>query len=291
MATAPKVRSFSNAAEATHQYHADAYVLDADLRQPVPSKIEKTGLVTLPEDGKYTYTPVKPDNVFGVLSYGSGYTQVAGHRSTKHHGFVTLATAVLENINVLDVVTADRVVAQISTEHPEDGQVPSVTFLGTRFVNLRIGGHKVDVDQDLHILGPKPAKDKSYFETSSVIDKMQQQYNNLRKTKNLPDWAGEQFRWNKAAARNGTLNCSLVNKTTGAPGTPFGHVIDLPHFGKIFLGELTVTRDPAPSKDYNETYHFHLKMIRLEMGCIGTGNATVVALDSNGTGSGGGGHK
>ena len=67
MATAPKVRSVSNAAEATHQYHADAYVLDADLQQPLPSKIEKTGLVTLPDDGKYTYVPVKPFNLEGVL--------------------------------------------------------------------------------------------------------------------------------------------------------------------------------------------------------------------------------
>ena len=288
MATAPKGRV---ASDPVHFYHADAYVLKADLKQPVSSDIQPQALVELPVNGTYTFQRAEPFKLFGVLSYKSGYSQVAGHPSTKGHGFTTLATSVAEDLNVLDVVTADRVVGQISTEHPIDGEVPSVTFLGTRFVNLRIGGHKVELDQDVHILGPKPAKDKSYFDEPEVLARMSRQYTNIRKSKGLPDWAAEQFRWDKGAAKNGTASCSLVNKVSGAPGTSFGHVIDLPHFGKIFLGELTVTRQPPKTRDENETYHFQLKMIRLEMGCIATGSTTVVALDANGTGSGGGPHK
>jgi hypothetical protein len=77
----------------------------------------------------------------------------------------------------------------------------------------------------------------------------------------------------------------------GAPDISFGHVIDLPHFGKIFLGELTVDREngkPAVSKDEPpkpETYTFHLTMIRLDMGCLAQGKARIVALDANGSGS------
>ena len=279
--------------ERVHQYHADAYVLSADLQQPVQSKIEQQGLVTLPAEGTYTYQPVPAFNIKGVLSYRSGYTQVAGHRSPKGHGFTTLATSVVEDLNVLDVVTADRVVGQVSTEHPIEGEVPSVTFLGTRFVNLRIGGHKVEVDQDIHILGPKPAKDKSYLEDSGVLSRMSQQYTNIRKAKNLPGWADKEFRWDKSKAqREGRAACSLVNKISGAPGTSFGHVIDVPHFGKIYLGELTVHREPAKRGSLDkDLYTFSLKMIRLEMGCIGTGSTTVVAMDTNGQGSGGGPHK
>ena len=57
---------------------------------------------------------------------------------------------------------------------------------------------------------------------------MSQQYTNIRKTKNLPDWADEQFRWDKVAVCNVTNKavCSLVNKINGAPGTSFGHVLD-----------------------------------------------------------------
>ena len=55
-----------------------------------------------------------------------------------------------------------------------------------------------------------------------------------------------------AAVRKGQVKCSLVNSVTGAPGIHFGHVLDIPHFGKIFLAELTLKREknggPGPDK-------------------------------------------
>ncbi len=80
-----------------------------------------------------------------------------------------------------------------------------------------------------------------------------------------------------------------MNKVSGAPGTSFGHVLDVPHFGKIFLGELTVDRKCAKTRGESDLYTFHLEMIRLEMGCIGTGTTTMAAMDSNGKGGKGGG--
>lgn len=279
--------------ELVHQYHADAYVLSADLEEPLDRDIDPQAYVEIDEESNgqslYKFDEAKPYRLKGIISYESGYTQVAGHKSPKAgHGFATLATSVVEGLNVLDVVTADRVVGQIATEHPLNGQVPSVTFLGTRFVNLRIGGHKVELDQDLHILGPKPAADKSYFEDDEVLRKVGKQYESINSVVGLPEWASQKYRWDRAAAKaQGRAECSLINRVTGAPtGISFGHVLDVPHFGKIFLGELTMTRTPAVSKGENETYHFSLAMIRLEMGCIAQGNATVVALDSNGTGKG-----
>jgi hypothetical protein len=271
-----------------HKYHAKAYVLKADLKHPVQTVIEPQALVDLPEDGKYTYEAALPYKLDGIISYKSAYAQVAGHQS-KDGAFSTLATSVVEGLNILDVITADRVVGQISTDHPLEGRVPSVTFLGTRFVNLHIGGHKVEVHQDLDIIGPAPADGKSYFEDPDALARMSRQYKKILRMEHLPAWAEEQFRWDKAAAETqGKAVCSLVNEVTGAPGISFGHVIKLPHFGKIFLGELCVERYPAKSETEHETYHFHLRMIRTEMGSIAAGTTTVVALDSNGTGSGGG---
>jgi len=282
------------ASEPAHYYHADAYVLEADIQQPINNKVPQQGRVTLPEDGTYQFQEVPPFKLKGVLSYSYGYTQVAGHRSPKGHGFTTLATSVVENLNVLDVVTADRVVGQISTEHPDNNEeVPSVTFLGTRFVNLRIGGHKVEIDHDIHILGPKPKKDVSYFEDSGSLFRMCRQFAHIRGMRDLPDWAAEEFTRNEDKTRSDNKGeLSLVNNVTGAPGLIFGHVIDVPHFGKVYLGELTVDRKPAQRGSYDkDQYAFHLKMIRLDMGCIGTGSTTVSALDANGTGSGSGPHK
>jgi len=48
-----------------------------------------------------------------------GHTRVSGYRSQKkNHAFVTIATSVIEGLNVFDVLTADRVVAQVATSHP-----------------------------------------------------------------------------------------------------------------------------------------------------------------------------
>ncbi|HZW95439.1 MAG TPA: hypothetical protein VFF64_20985 [Candidatus Eremiobacteraceae bacterium] len=279
-------------AKAFHTYYADAYLLTADLEYPIKEKIKPQGLVKLPPDGSYQFKRAEPFHLEGVLSYQGGYTQVAGHPSRKTEGFATLSTSVLEGLNVLDVITADRVVAQISTVHPVygEGQVPSVTFLGTRFDNLRIAGHKVEVERSLEILGPKPDDDESYFDNRDVLDRISQQYERIAKAKNLPDWAAEQYPKGRPPLNGkGKLECSLINRVADAPGTTFGHVIDLPHFGKIFLGELEVHRTPGDSaKRIYDQYRFHLTMIRLEMGCVGGGTSGYGSLDSNGGGSGGG---
>jgi hypothetical protein len=296
MAAQPNIVQ-GKASEPMHLYHADAYVLKAELKQPVSTDIKPQAFIKLPENGGYDFQELPPFRLKGILSYRYGYTQVAGHPSSKGHGFTTLATSVVEDLNVLDVVTADRVVGQISTEHPappdDDGaewdQVPSVTFLGTRFVNLRIGGHKVDIDQDIHVVGPKPRNGVSYFEDSGALNRMSRQFAHIRGMNNLPDWAEEEFARDTNATRHeNKAQLSLVKNVNGAPGETFGHVIDVPHFGKIYLGELTIDREPAkPSSDYNDQYIFHLRMIRLDMGCIGTGTTTVAAMDANGQGSGG----
>jgi hypothetical protein len=282
--------------DVVHDYYAEATVLSAELEQPLRDEIKPRAHVKLPKDGHYQFKQADPFRFEGILSYQSGYTQVAGHPSSKVAGFTTLATSVLEGLNVLDVITADRVVAQISTVHPAygTGQVPSVTFLGTRFDNLRIGGHKVEVERSLDILGPRSEDDRSYFDDRDVLGRISDQYKTIAKTKNLPDWAAREYPEGRPAL-NGSrkLECSVVNGVKGAPGTPFGHVIDLPHFGKIFLGELQVEREPGePSKGKYDAYTFHLTMIRLEMGCLAKGCAKIVALDANGTGGkgSGGGH-
>ncbi len=272
-----------------HDYYAEASVLSADLIHPLTETIKPRVRVKLPKDGHYQFKKAEPFRFEGIISYRSGYTQVAGHPSSKSDGFATLATSVLEGLNVLDVVTADRVVAQISTVHPPygSGQVPSVTFLGTRFENLRIGGHKVEVERNLEILGPKPAGDKSYFDDPGVQSRVSQQYDTIATAAGHPDLAAAAYpKGGPALIASGELQCSLVDGVAGAPAPSFGHVIDVPHFGKIFLGELKVTKEPSKKpKSEHDKYRFHLTMIRLEMGCIAQGSTTAVALDTNGTGS------
>jgi hypothetical protein len=310
--------------EPVHTYHAQANLLEADLKQPLMEKITPRKQVKLPRDGHYQFKQSDPFRFEGIISYQSGYTQVAGHRSTRAgHGFTTLATAVVEGLNVLDVVTADRVVGQISTEHPlfPEGPVPAVTFLGTRFDNLRIGGHPVTVNRHLRIIGPRRGMEVSYFDDESVVRRVSDQYASLHtdfeKVRNdnrdledeLSGWMRERYPIDRPpvrAADNGsrTLQCSLVDSVAieQAPGVrpngnlnlhhvTFGHVIHVPHFGKIVLAELTLNFEKAqkakkPEDQEHDKYTFELKMIHVDMGCLAKGTATVVTLDANGGGKG-----
>jgi hypothetical protein len=306
MATLPKEEPATNQIhevpkdESEHQFNAAAHVLSADLELPVTREVNLEAHVRLEPDGAYKFQPTGHLRLEGIISYQSGYTQVGGHKSPKPgHGFVTLTTSVVEGLNILDVLTADRVVGQISTEHPEwpvdekdarpRRQVPTVTFLGTRFENLRIAGREVTLDTQFDILGLEPKDDRSYLEDKGVLDRVFAHYDRIKDARDLPDWAKEKEHcWNQDAVQPyGDMKCSLVKQIRGAPGIPFGHVLDLPHFGKIFLAELTVTRKPAkPGNGYPnpETYVFHLEMVRVQLGCLAQGTATVVTLDTNGTG-------
>ncbi len=282
---------------AEHVYDAEAYVFGAELEQPIRRVIDKEAFVELPESGGYRFKPAEPMRVEGIVSHRGGYTQVAGHRGCHGRGSTTLATAALEDINVLDVLTADRVVAQITTEHSDDGSVPSVSFLGTHFENLRIGGEKIELEPHLEILGPKPDEHESYFNDGGVFNRIAHQYANIKRMAGLPQWASDQFNWDPVEAqRLNEINCSLVNGVSGSPGKTFGHVIELPHFGKIFLGELTVKREPAndgprlePSEAEEYKYRFQLTMIRVDLDCPACGRIRFVTMDSNGKGKGGGG--
>ena len=234
---------------AGHTYNADAFAFSANFQAPIQKVIEEQAHVELLPTGGYDYKLAEPKRIEGIVSHGGGYAQVAGHPNS-NGGATTLATAVVVDLNILDVLTADRVVAQITTEHAPNNLVPSVSFLGTRFENLRIAGQQIEIEPYLDILGAKPDNDESYLNDSGVLSRIAQQYSRIRSMVGLPEWASDQFNWDPAATDRQQVKCSLVKSVSGAPGKSFGHVIDLPFFGRIFLAELTVKRvvKPAPAK-------------------------------------------
>jgi hypothetical protein len=222
-------------------FNADAFAFSADVHAPIQKAIDKQALVTLPSMGGYDYKPAEPNRIDGIVSYGGGYAQVGGYTSADGT-VITLATAVVEELNILDVLTCDRIVAQITTEHAPNSLVPSVSFLGTRFDNLRITRKELEIEPYHDILGDKPNNDESYLNDDGVLSRIAQQYSKIRSTVGVPKWASDQFNWDPAAVDRQQIKCSLVKSVSGAPGKSYGHVIDVPFFGRIFLAELTIKR-------------------------------------------------
>jgi hypothetical protein len=269
-----------------HLYYAESIALTGSLQLPLVQEIRAHSSLKLPEKGGYFSQHSDAYRLAGVLSYKSSYTQVAGNSDVKEgHGWSTLSTSVIEGLNVLDIVTADRVVAQLTTDHPLVGYVPSITFLGTRFENLRIGGHPVKLELDLNLFGAKPADDRAYTSDTGFIKRVASQYEGIRAHQNLP--AELRQRYNQlptTSDRQESIDCSLVNHADGSyPGQSFGHVIDVPNFGKIHLACVRLEQsDFDPKTGAPKKTLIKLTMLDLHMGCLAAGDIGAGGLTNNG---------
>ena len=265
----------ANTVKREHQYHAEAVALSGHLKLPLLQEIKPQTSVKLHEQGGYISQHSGSFRLEGILSYKAAYTQVAGNRDPKRgHGWSTLTTSVVEGINVLEVVTADRVVTQVSSDHPLVGYVPSISFLGTRFENLRIAGHPVDLELALDVLGPKPDSDFPYTSDAKFLKRVSEQLARISGCKSLPPEMLKRYNPGSRAEID-EIECSIVKTAKGAfPGQPFGHVIDVPNFGRIYLGVLRIRQSDFVKGVPKKTL-IDFTMIELEMGCIGGGRAGV----------------
>lgn len=279
-----------------HKYHAEAAAVEGLLELPYAAKIERQAHAKVRPEGGYESQHAKPFRIEGVVSYGTAHTQAAGHEEKQNKGrvFKTLATSVVENLNILNVVTCDRVVAQVSTTHPryeDEGHVPMVTFLGTQFYNLRIGGFPVEVELDLELLNPEEHSPKvAYTKSDAFKRRIADRLDIFRRKESAAPADVQQFYAPRPPDKNGKecTQYSLVKGLKGTfPGKNFGNVLDVPNFGKIHLALVCIEHS-----DYKETTPqttlIDLTMIKVDMGCIGTGTLScTVAKTNGGPGTGG----
>ncbi len=271
-----------------HYYHADASAVGGSLTRPVSEVIPlQAPLALSPAGGNATASANGADFPFPqVIKFDNAYTLVSGSLSPKPgRGWVTVVTSVVEGLNVLNVVTADRIVAQMSTEHPLQGYNPTITFLGTEIDGLKIGGSPVDVDLDLSICdqgkpGSYPSEpcvsDQTFLENAEGLYRRMNDPASLPDwvtDRTVPDWIKQRYAWNSARiAANASVVCSVVKGTDGQfSGRPFVNVCDVPNFGRVFLGELLV-----------DCKSYRLTMIRLELGCLADGDLAFADGSING---------
>jgi len=84
----------------THSFHADASAFGGQLEQPFERIIPAQAPLTLSPDGGYSSARIDYFAVEGLFSFKSAYTQVAGIVSKKRPGWTTLATSVIEGLNI-----------------------------------------------------------------------------------------------------------------------------------------------------------------------------------------------
>ncbi len=322
MAANPKPLEMAGPAyERYHVYHAEAQVISGSLKHPLKQPIDLRGRAVIEKSRRddHISQSLKATSLEGLISFAAAYTRASGSKIEKkdvwgndHSGWVTLSTSVIEGLNVLEVITADRVVAQVSTEHPvAEGHVPKVTFLGTRFENLRVGGYPVEVDLDLGICGERPGDDRPYLEDNGFLDRVERQFKGIATSKGLPGELGKQYdgkiryiddlrtrvkgRAPGTPDANSDLLCSLV-KSIGPipiPGVKtYGNIIVIPDFGTVSLGEIELRVESshdvfsdkmrASSPPQHGSNYFTLHMLNMNLGCIAGGQVTAASTTVNG---------
>ena len=266
-----------------HYYHAEATALSGSLMMPLKQVIDPQASAILLPGGGYLSQKTGDFRLEGVINFKSAHTQVSGMPGVKPgHGPATLTTAVVEGLNILEILTCDRIVAQISTEHPLIGHTPEISFLGTWFENLRIAGHPVHVRLDIGVVGDKPENDGHYLQDPRFKDRIATQCETVRGYNGLPVEARERY----TGTANGDDNkkfveFSLVTQTSGDfPGTACGHVIHVPNFGTIYLATVKIIHEINKEKLPQTTVE--LIMIEAKLGCIGDGNVNAGSGKTNG---------
>jgi hypothetical protein len=247
----------------TYLYNAHGHALSGQILRPLQHLIDVQAAASLPSIGGHGKAHVDNFQFQDMFSFKAAYTYVSGSHDEESKSHTTLATSVVEGLNILDVVTADRVVARLSSQHPPKHKEPSITLMGSKFDNLRITGCPAEVELDFEL-----------FERLDTFEAMRNEFKtnaNFRRIAEDPYQTGKP---QKLPELHEVMICSLVKdmKTTCHGVKRVGHAFVIPQFGKVFVAEIV-------AKHSTRT----LTMLRLELGSPTSANATVAEVDGNGT--------
>jgi hypothetical protein len=240
-------------------YHGHATGLSGRVTLPFDELIEVQSASALPETGGYCRSRVDQFDYKQIISFRAAATQTTGSYNPKEKAYNTLVTSSVQGLNILGQVTADLVVAHLTSKHPESGGQPSIIPLGSHFENLRVAGCPVDV----HL-------DSETFTELATYDRICARL-------------GEDKEWRRTIMEGqdeltippsqNVLLCSLARELRPhcREIKPKGNVIHVPHFGTIYLAEYLI-----------QPYARSLTMVRVELGCPVAGEINLAHVSGNG---------
>jgi hypothetical protein len=280
-------------------YHASAYGLAGEIERPSRHTIPTQAASVLASSGGRGYQRIDDFHFDGILSFKSAYAQVGGSFDECHNRHTSYATAVIEGLNILDVVTADRVVSRLAIYSGEVKKDDEATYdiTGSHFVNLKVAGHKIDVKLATHIFHEhdtysKVTKDHAAGKTDDwllgskfgtlkdgELAELEDKYHSLGGISELvSEW---KQKGNRSADRGSYVfspaNHLKIEDHTGSETElrGFGSFILVPKFGVVRLAELQIQR-------HCRTF----TMLRVQMCSTGTGGTDVGGTHGSGGSTG-----
>jgi hypothetical protein len=246
-------------------HQANAVAAWGHITRPFCEPIPIQAALALPVDGGYASARVDGFRYKEILSFGSAYSEVIGSEHGPDGPFDTLALCAIEKLNILDVVTCDRLVARISSRRDLESGEPEITTLGSRFEGLRIGNRFFEeLDLGVGVLCECPTwkKLRDALQDGTKRDALSLGAMTAPNGDRVPLPDGE-----KMPNKIGMSLAPGCGRSASIGEVPWS--IPVEQVGTVFLGEFFVSQ-----------YSRQLVMIRVELGC---------PLSGGGRAGGGGG--
>jgi len=260
-------------------YNAHGYGLGGRIDRPFQHVLDVHAGASLPTTGGLEVSRAENYRLNETISYRAAHTMVSGSLDEEDGTYNTLASATIEGLNILDMVTADRIVAHVASKQRLDDPEPTITPIGSHFENLRIAGCPIHAELDNNLFnrfGTFTSFKDAYEGNQQVREAMQALFLWGKPKFEVPEFLRERYNWfagDKFPESKGIVLCSLVKdiKTPCPELRVYGNVIVVPQFGKIYLGEVILKKNER-----------EVTMLRLDLGCPTT-------MIVSGPGGGGGG--
>jgi hypothetical protein len=243
--------------------HASANALGGLLETPHKKVIPSQASGALAEVGGHATARTELFNFDEIVSCRSAYTRLSGNHDKTTGSWGTVVTSVVEGLNILDVVKADRVVAQVTVDHSGITNASTYSLVGSHFEGLQLGGLSTVPAFSGPLLGVGSEKAIDWPTFQKVGRAQAVKMVEKAKAATAAQWVIDRFdAMTQEPKGDGCVVCSLVEDIDPTvPGRSFGHVLEIPHFGKIILGEMLVCPTTV-----------QVTMIRAELGCVHTGS-------------------
>lgn len=279
-----------------HHYHATAFGVSGELRRPAQRSIATQASTTLAPGGGRGFDRVDNFQLDGTLSFRAAYTEVGGSFDQCHNIHTSYASSVIEDLNIADIVKADKIVSRMSVYAPEEGSKDELSFdiTGSHFENLRICGHPINIKlatEEFHnhdtyskferALQAKKTDHLLFLSglgklNAAQLQELETEYHALHGiSKRVSGWKHKTATTRAATAYSCSAAGHLdLKQHVGANSElqGFGPVICIPKFGIIRLAEIVIHRERRT-----------LNMLRVDM--CSTGDVTI---HTGGTSGGGG---
>jgi len=277
-------------------YHADALAMGGAFTRPVQKAIPSQAACSLPTIGGTASCQMDKTDFEGKISFDSVQSGVNGSFDDQNSYHVTSASVVINNLNILNVIMADQIVARLAARHApktpaqlKSGEAtePEIITTGCHFSGLRIAGYPVEVEMGHDLFASMPtykhwqdAWAKKGTPRQSISSRIMGSDLDAPDSKepepqHLRDIRQGHKVLSNAGALQSTVLTSFVKSVKGIQGAEIktrGPIVVIPQFGTIYLGEVIVSFGQR-----------RVHMMRLELGSPDAGTFIFGSTGSNGS--------